>query len=55
MRGFWQVQASVLEGLLTGLMERVETEEFHAAHRVKETDFTRRRCLTLPSLVFFLL
>jgi len=55
MPGFAQVQASILEGLLTGLVELVESEGFHSAHRVKETDFTRRRCLTLPSLVFFVL
>jgi hypothetical protein len=35
--------------------EILNSEMFCAIHRVSQTDFTRKRCLTLPTLVIFLL
>ena len=41
--------------LLTQFIETLSSEAFCAAHRVSAKDFTRKRCLTLPMLVVFLL
>jgi hypothetical protein len=49
------VNNSPIEALLMRLSETLNAQEFCAAHRVRPTDFTRKRCLTLPMLVFFLL
>jgi hypothetical protein len=41
--------------LLGSLIDVLNSDAFCVAHRVKARDFTRKRCLTLPILVIFLL
>jgi Transposase DDE domain len=40
---------------LAGLIDALNSQAFCARHRVSDRDFTRKRCLTLPTLVVFLL
>jgi hypothetical protein len=49
------VSNSPIQALLTRFSETLNSQAFCEAHRVSATDFTRKRCLTLPALVFFLL
>lgn len=51
----FQVLTTPIQALLTQLIETLESEAFCIAHRVGEKDFTRKRYLTLPTLVIFLL
>lgn len=47
--------STLIEGLLIRFSEVLQSDVFCAAHRLGERDFTRKRCLTLPVVVIFLL
>lgn len=53
--GFMSMSCSLIQGLLMHMSEVLSSEAFCAEHRMHEKDFTRKRCLTLPVLVVFLL
>jgi Transposase DDE domain len=49
------VTCCLIEDLLMRLMEKLNCAAFCAEHRSGKEDFTRKRCLTLPVVVVFLL
>jgi Transposase DDE domain len=49
------LKSPCIAALLASLIDVLNSDQFCQAHRVNARDFTRKRCLTLPTLVVFLL
>lgn len=51
----FSMTSTIIEGMLTRFSDILQSDGFLAAHRNNGSDFTRKRCLTLPVVVIFLL